>query len=143
MYCCFQNLNIYAFVGVVGRYREMQARRVKKKTACSCVEFKSKIHLFITGDRSHEQTKEIYEVLEEEGKRMRELGYKVDKSCVLIREVEEEEEEEMVGTIVRICPIDFGLLVRKAGEVIRVVKNRRVCGNCHIATKMISKPTGR
>lgn len=138
--------NIYASVGRWGDvdrvWKLMQARGVKKTTACSWVEFNHKIHQFIVGNRSHERMKEIYEVLEELGKRMRELGYMADKSCVL-RDVEEEEKEEMVGTHSEKLAIGFGLLVTKAGDVIRVVKNLRVCGDCHIAIKMISKLTGR
>eukprot|EP00268_Persea_americana_P062851 TRINITY_DN8096_c0_g3_i1.p1 TRINITY_DN8096_c0_g3~~TRINITY_DN8096_c0_g3_i1.p1 ORF type:complete len:760 (+),score=126.47 TRINITY_DN8096_c0_g3_i1:385-2664(+) len=138
--------NIYASLGRWGDvervWKLMQARGVKKTTACSWVEFNHQIHQFIAGDRSHERTKEIYEVLEKLGKRMRELGYIADKRCVL-RDVEEEEKEEMVGTHSEKLAIGFGLLVSKAGEVIRVVKNLRVCGDCHIAIKMISKLTGR
>lgn len=138
--------NIYASIGRwkdVERVRQaMQEIGIKKTTACSWVEFNQKIYRFIVGDRSHEQTDKIYGVLEELGKRMRELGYMANKSCVL-RDVEEEEKEEIVGTHSEKLAIAFGLLVSEPGAVIRVVKNLRICEDCHIAIMMISKLTGR
>lgn len=73
---------------------------------------------------------------------MREAGYIADKSCVL-RDVEEEEKEEIVGTHSEKLAICYALLVSEAGAVIRVVKNLRVCWDCHTAIKMISKLEGR
>ncbi|XP_058089949.1 pentatricopeptide repeat-containing protein At1g14470 [Magnolia sinica] len=138
--------NIYASVGrwedVEGVRKAMREKGVKKTTGYSWVEFNKKIHRFIAGDQSHERTEEIYGVLAELGKRMRELGYMADKSCVL-RDVEEEEKEEMVGTHSEKLAIGFGLVVSEVGAVIRVVKNLRVCGDCHLAIKMISKLVGR
>ncbi|XP_077231841.1 pentatricopeptide repeat (PPR) superfamily protein [Tasmannia lanceolata] len=138
--------NIYASAGRwedVERVRKaMRERGVKKTTGYSWIEFNRKIHQFIAGDQSHERSREIYGVLEELGKRMRGLGYKADKSWVL-RDVEEEEKEEMVGTHSEKLAIGFGLLVSEIGDVIRVVKNLRVCGDCHLAIKMISKLEGR
>ncbi|KAI9076159.1 hypothetical protein K1719_041857 [Acacia pycnantha] len=35
--------------------------------------------------------------------------------------------------------IVFGLISRKPGTTVRIVKNLQVCGNCHSATKLISE----
>ncbi|KAA8545382.1 hypothetical protein F0562_020166 [Nyssa sinensis] len=83
------------------------------------------MHKFIVGDRSHEQSDDIYRILAELRKRMRVAGYMADKSCVL-RDVEEEEKEEMVGTHSEKLAIAFSLLVSETGAVIRVVKNLRM-----------------
>ena len=61
----------------------------------------------------------------------------------MLRDVEEEEKEEMVGTHSEKLAIAFALLVSEAGAVIRVVKNLRVCWDCHMAIKMISELEGR
>ncbi|XP_031254475.1 pentatricopeptide repeat-containing protein At1g14470-like [Pistacia vera] len=138
--------NIYALAGRwedVDRIREsMRKVGVKKTTAWSLVEYKGKMHKFIVGDRSHERSEDIYRLLAELGSKMRKLGYEADKSCVL-RDVEDEEKEEMVGTHSEKLAICFALLVSELGAVIRVVKNLRVCWDCHTSIKMISKLEGR
>ncbi|KAK9287345.1 hypothetical protein L1049_015760 [Liquidambar formosana] len=138
--------NIYASVG---RWEDVERIRlamikggVKKTTGWSWVEFGGKMHKFIVGDRSHERSEDIYRLLRELGKKMRAVGYIADKSCVL-RDVEEEDKEEMVGTHSEKLAIAFSLLVTEVGSVIRVVKNLRVCWDCHTAIKMISKLEGR
>lgn len=134
--------NIYASAGRwddVDRVRATMRRvGVKKTIGWSWVEDKGKMHKFIVGDRSHEQSDDIYRILSELGRKMRRDGYTADKSCVL-RDVEDEEKEEMVGTHSEKLAICFALLVSEAGAVIRVVKNLRVCWDCHTAIKMISK----
>ncbi|KAK9159808.1 hypothetical protein Syun_006149 [Stephania yunnanensis] len=138
--------NIYAFAKrwkEVDRIRELMGTRgVKKTTGCSWVEFDGKVHRFIAGDQLHECSKEIYHVLEELEKRMRAVGYIAIKDCVL-RDVEDEEKEVIVGTHSEKLAIGFALLRSEEGTVIRVVKNLRVCGDCHVAIKMISKLTSR
>ncbi|OVA18008.1 Pentatricopeptide repeat [Macleaya cordata] len=140
--------NIYASMERwedVEKIRELMRKRgVKKTTGWSWVEFEGKVHRFIVGDRSHKYSEEINKVLKELGKKMIDLGYVADKSCVL-RDVEEEEKEEMVGTHSEKLAIGFALVVSgdDARGVIRVVKNLRVCGDCHRYIKMISKLVGR
>lgn len=138
--------NIYASAG---RWEDVERVRgtmrkvgVKKTTGWSWVEYKGEIHKFIVGDRMHERSDDIYGLLSELGRKMRRNGYIADKSCVL-RDVEEEEKEEMVGTHSEKLAICFALLVDEVGAVIRVVKNLRVCWDCHTAIKIISKLEGR
>ncbi|KAL4184207.1 hypothetical protein AMTRI_Chr11g102210 [Amborella trichopoda] len=120
----------------------MRAKGIRKTQACSWVEFRGKIHQFIAGDCSHPELKEIYKVLEELMMELRRRGYVPDKSSVL-RDVEEEEKEELVGTHSEKLAIAFGLLALEAGVPIRVMKNLRVCGDCHGAIKLMSKVVGR
>ncbi|XP_021644028.2 pentatricopeptide repeat-containing protein At1g14470 [Hevea brasiliensis] len=138
--------NIYALAGRwedVNWVREMMRKGEVKKTAgWSWVEYKGKVHKFIVGDRSHEQSDDIYRLLAELVSKMRRHGYTADKSCVL-RDVEDEEKEYMVETHSEKLAICFALLVSESREVIRVVKNLRVCLDCHNAIKMISKLEGR
>lgn len=138
--------NIYASAGKwddVVRVREaMRNAGVKKATGWSWVEYSGKMHKFIAGDRSHELSDGIYRLLAELGRKLRNAGYIVDKACVL-KDVEEEEKEEMVGTHSEKLAVCFALLVTEAKSVIRVVKNLRVCSDCHTAIKMISKLEGR
>ena len=121
----------------------MRERNMRKEIGCSWVEFKGEIHCFTAGDQTHYLRKEIYHLLEQYGKKMKALGYAVDRSWIL-RDVEEEEEEGIVGTHSERLAVGFVLLAGgESREVIRVVKNLRICGDCHLAMKMISKISGR
>ncbi|KAL2536855.1 Pentatricopeptide repeat-containing protein [Forsythia ovata] len=138
--------NIYASAGRwedVERIRALMKKEgVTKTTGWSWTEHGGKIHKFIVGDQSHERSVEIYRVLAAMKKKMRTAGYEADKGSVL-RDVEEEEKEEMVGTHSEKLAVAFALLVTEPGAIIRVVKNLRICGDCHTAVKMLSKLEGR
>ena len=49
----------------------------------------------------------------------------------------------MVGVHSEKLAVCFGLLVSEIDTEIRVVKNLRICGDCHTSIKMISKLEGR
>lgn len=134
--------NIYASAGRwedVKKVREkMRNGGLKKSVGMSWVEYKGQVHKFIVGDRSHERSKDIYRLLAELERKMKRVGFVADKSCAL-RDVEEEEKEEMLGTHSEKLAICFALLVSEVGTPIRVVKNLRICLDCHTAIKIISK----
>ncbi|XP_028805036.1 pentatricopeptide repeat-containing protein At1g14470-like [Neltuma alba] len=138
--------NIYASAGRwedVDKVRKTMTKQgLKKSTGWSWVEHKGQMNKFIVGDRSHERSDDIYKLLIGLKVKMRNAGYVADKSCVL-RDVEEEEREEMVGVHSEKLAVCFGLLVSEMGTVIRVVKNLRICEDCHTSIKMISKLEGR
>ncbi|KAG7037832.1 Pentatricopeptide repeat-containing protein [Cucurbita argyrosperma subsp. argyrosperma] len=121
--------NIYASAGRwedVRQVREkMRKGGVKKSVGMSWVEYKGQIHNFTVGDRSHEWSKDIYRLLAELERKMKRVGFVTDKSCAL-RDVEEEEKEEMLGTHSEKLAICFALLVSEVGTPIRVVKNLRI-----------------
>ncbi|CAH9072022.1 unnamed protein product [Cuscuta epithymum] len=116
----------------------MRKEGISKTTGWSWVEHGGKMHKFIVGDQFHEKSDHIYRVLREMEKKMRVAGYIADKSCVL-RDIEEEEKEEMVGSHSEKLAVAFAVLVSEPGSVIRVVKNLRICRDCHTSMKIISK----
>ncbi|CAI9101464.1 OLC1v1038797C1 [Oldenlandia corymbosa var. corymbosa] len=138
--------NIYARAGRwedVDRIRgSMKKGGVKKTTGWSWVEHDGELHRFIVGDQSHERSVEMHRVLAELKKKMKVSGYIADKDCAL-RDVEEEEKEEMVGTHSEKLAVAFALLVSEPGTTIRVVKNLRICRDCHDAMKIISQLESR
>ncbi|KAL7124983.1 hypothetical protein ABFS83_14G085300 [Erythranthe nasuta] len=138
--------NIYASAGKwreVDRIRGlMKTRGLTKSSGWSSVEHDRKVHRFTVGERSHDLSDAIYEKLAEMKRKMKGAGYIADKSSVL-RDVEEEDKEEMVGTHSEKLAVAFGLLVSEPGTVIRVMKNLRICRDCHTTIKMISKLEGR
>jgi len=120
----------------------MKNRGVKKIAGCSVIEIKNKLYAFVAGDRSHPQTDLIYSELERLMDRIRQEGYTPDINFVL-HDVDEETKESTLYLHSEKLAIVFGLLNLGPGSVIRIRKNLRVCGDCHTATKFISKVTGR
>ncbi|XP_057843541.2 putative pentatricopeptide repeat-containing protein At3g23330 [Cryptomeria japonica] len=134
--------NTYAEVGRwddVQRIRKfMKESGIRKTTGCSWIEVHKMIHVFSVGDRSHPQTRMIYLRLEKLYLEMKAVGYIPDTRSVL-NDVEEEEKEALICHHSEKLAIAFGLLNTPPGTTIRVVKNLRVCSDCHTATKYISK----
>ncbi|XP_059068257.1 pentatricopeptide repeat-containing protein At4g21065-like [Cryptomeria japonica] len=138
--------NIYAKVGKWGEAhmvrRLMEDKGIKKIPGCSWIEERKMVHAFCVGDRSHPQTLEIYAKLEELACEMKAAGY-FPNSRHLLSDVEKEENEIFLCHHSEKLAIAFGLLNTPPGTTIRVVKNLRVCADCHISTKFISKIVAR
>ncbi|XP_057847984.2 pentatricopeptide repeat-containing protein At3g26782, mitochondrial-like [Cryptomeria japonica] len=138
--------NIYA---EVGRWRDIQKvrklmkdRGIKKKPGCSWIEIHKMVHTFFVGDRSHPQTQEIYAKLESLSCEMKAAGY-VPNTIPVLHDLVEEEKEILICHHSEKLAIAFGLLNTSPGTTIRVVKNLRVCRDCHTASKFISKIVAR
>ncbi|KAK7271228.1 hypothetical protein RJT34_26955 [Clitoria ternatea] len=116
----------------------MRERKLKKDPGCSYVEYKGKVHLFYSGGLSHPQTKEIYRMLDELENLVKEVHQPDDT-------YQGKSEELLMGTGVHSekLAIAFGLLNTRAGTEITVMKNLRVCVDCHLFIKMVSKIVNR
>ncbi|XP_057869035.2 pentatricopeptide repeat-containing protein At4g21065 isoform X1 [Cryptomeria japonica] len=138
--------NIYAETGRWGDAQKlrkiMKDKGMKKVPGCSWIEVHRLVHAFCVGDRSHPQSEEIYAELEKLSWEMKAGGYLSDTKPVL-SDVEEEEKEFLLCHHSEKLAIAFGLINTPPGTTIRVVKNLRVCINCHTATKFISKIVAR
>ena len=133
--------NIYA---KAGRWKEvtavrslMKRRRIRKMPGISNVELNNQVHTFLAGDTSHPQSKEIYEELGVLVGKMKELGY-VPETDSALHDVEEEDKECHLTVHSEKLAIVFALLNTQESPI-RITKNLRVCGDCHIAAKLISK----
>ncbi|KAJ6314599.1 hypothetical protein OIU78_018137 [Salix suchowensis] len=93
-------------------------------------------------DRSHPLSERIYEKLDWLGKKLKEVGHVPDKKFAL-HDVEDEQKEEMLSFHSERLAIAFGLVSTVEGSTITVMKNLRVCGDCHSVIKLISKIVGR
>ena len=120
----------------------MKRKNVKKDPGFSWIDVKNKVHLFVVDDKSHPETALIYEKVEDLIKRIREEGYVPDTDFVLV-DVEEEEKERALYYHSEKLAIAYGLLSTPPSTTIRVIKNLRVCGDCHNAIKYISKACQR
>lgn len=117
-------------------------RNVAKTPGYSSIEVGKSLHVFTSGDTSHAKSSEIYSELETVVGKMREAGFKTETDAALY-DVEEEEKENMVKVHSEKLAIAFGLISTEPGSEIRIMKNLRVCFDCHSATKFISKITKR
>ncbi|GMH01676.1 hypothetical protein Nepgr_003515 [Nepenthes gracilis] len=117
----------------------MTDRGVAKEPGCSLVEIDGTNHEFFAGDTSHPRTKDIYQVLDVINEKLGSMGYTPDVSqAPLVNEHEDLKHNALQMHSERLA-IAFGLLNRKPGVPIRILKNLRVCNDCHEVTKLISR----
>lgn len=123
----------------VERCRQIMIERgVQKVPGCSSIEVNNVIHEFVVGDTLHPQFEQINTFLVEMERELRKLGYSPSTDSVL-HDIEDEEKENAVMYHSEKIAIAFGLMSMRGKEPIRVVKNLRVCSDCHEATKFIAK----
>ncbi|CAN1120294.1 Pentatricopeptide repeat-containing protein At1g08070, chloroplastic [Linum perenne] len=134
--------NIYAGAGRwedVAKIRtKINDERMKKVPGCSSIEVDSMVHEFLVSDKTHSQSNEIYKMVDEIDLLLEKSGFIPDTSEVL-HDMDDDGKEEALRHHSEKLAIAFGLISTKPGTTIRIVKNLRVCGNCHTATKLISK----
>lgn len=134
--------NIYASIGKwdqVHKIRKsMKARGLKKDVGCSWIEVQNKIYVFGTGDRFIVQSEGVYRLLERLAGLMAKEGYVADPKFVM-HDVEEDEKRDMLCGHSERLAIAFGLLNTSPGTPLQIMKNLRVCGDCHTVTKYISR----
>ncbi|KAJ7970284.1 Pentatricopeptide repeat-containing protein [Quillaja saponaria] len=138
--------NLYAASGRWGDVRKMRLKLrdtgVKKVPGYSWVEVQNKIHTFSVGVCFHKEKERIYAFLEELDLRMKREGF-VSSTKLVLHDVEEEEKEHVLKYHSERLAVAFAILAIPAGRPIRVMKNLRVCEDCHNAIKCISKIVGR
>ncbi|KAK9143202.1 hypothetical protein Syun_012602 [Stephania yunnanensis] len=118
--------------------KKMKENGMRAIPGCSSIEIDGFVHEFVVGDRSHPEIKDIREILREMSNSVRDAGHDPWTSNIL-HDVGEDEKESALCEHSERLAIAFGLLKTKAPVIIRVVKNLRVCGDCHEVTKVISK----
>ncbi|OVA00232.1 Pentatricopeptide repeat [Macleaya cordata] len=134
--------NVYAKMGKWENVRNvrhlMEAKGIKKMPGCSLVEVGGILHEFSVGDESHPETKEIYLMLEEIMKRLKMEGYAGDTREVLL-DLDEEGKELALSLHSEKLAIAFIFIKTSPGTPIHIVKNLRICSDCHVTIKMISR----
>ncbi|KAK7247248.1 hypothetical protein RIF29_42127 [Crotalaria pallida] len=138
--------NLYAFSSrwaeVARLRRAMKYNGVVKQPGSSWLTLKGLRHEFLSADRSHPLTEQIYQKLDWLVGKLNELGYVPDQQFAL-HDVEFEQKAEMLSYHSERLAIAFGLLSTVEGSTITVIKNLRVCGDCHNAIKLMAKVVDR
>ncbi|KAJ7972168.1 Pentatricopeptide repeat-containing protein [Quillaja saponaria] len=123
----------------VGRVREsMKNRDVRKIPGFSYMEVEGIINKFINGDQSHTKSREIYAKLDEIMFRIKAYGYAPETNLVL-HDIGEEDKENALSYHSEKLAVAYGLISTKDGIPIQVIKNLRICKDCHVVIKIISK----
>lgn len=137
--------NMYASGGkwedVVKARKAMREAEVKKEAGCSWVTMKDGVHVFVAGDNSHPEKDLIYDKLKELNQKMRDAGY-VPETKFALFDLEQESKEEILSYHSEKIAVAY-VLTRNSRLPIRIMKNLRICGDCHSAFKFISKIVGR
>lgn len=121
----------------------MGDKKIVKVPGVSSIELDSAVHEFFCGDGKHRSSREVHRMVDEVIKQLKAFGYKPDVSKVFHEGLNEEEKEISVRYHSEKLAIAFGLMNSAPGAVIRVVKNLRICGDCHSMAKMVSMVFGR
>ncbi|KAM2675863.1 hypothetical protein FF1_002671 [Malus domestica] len=100
------------------------------------------IHKFVNGDQSHTNWREIYAKLDEILFRIKAYGYAAKTNNVL-HDIGEEEKENALSYHCEKLAVAFGLISTNEGTPIQVIKNLRICEDCHVVIKLISKVYNR
>lgn len=133
----YASANRWNDVGLVRKL--MTDEGIQKEPGCSSIEMDGIVHDFVAGDTSHPRSKEIYEMLHEVENKLALVGYKPDSSqAPMVAEFDNAKQDSLRFHSERLA-IAFGLLNRAPGTPIRILKNLRVCRDCHTLSKLISQ----
>ncbi|KAK7300166.1 hypothetical protein RJT34_11003 [Clitoria ternatea] len=138
--------NIYAGAGLwenVSKVRKvMMVMEVKKEPGYSCVDLGKESHVFYAGETSHPMKDEIIGLMRKLDAEMRKRGYVPDTSSVL-HDMDRQEKERQLFMHSERLAVAYGLLKAVPRTIILVVKNLRVCEDCHTVLKLISTIANR
>ncbi|KAF9591105.1 hypothetical protein IFM89_001449 [Coptis chinensis] len=138
--------NVYASKGrwdeVIEIRDIMKHQGVVKTPGCSLIEINGVVHEFLAGDSTHPRLKEIENMLDEMAQRIKNKGYAPDTNEVSL-DINDEEKETSLSRHSEKLAIAFGIMSTSPPTPIRIMKNLRICGDCHTAAMAISRAYGR
>ncbi|KAI3444431.1 hypothetical protein Pfo_001096, partial [Paulownia fortunei] len=114
----------------------MDRRSVKLGNVWSWIGISKTVHVFSALGNSHPDGEiyfELYQLISE----IKNMGYVPNTKCVY-QSVDEEEKEKALLSHTEKMAITYGLIKTKTNTPIRVIKNTRICADCHTFAKCIS-----
>lgn len=133
----------------VGRWIEaenirqmMKGRGIEKEIGQSWIENNKIIHRFGVEDQSHPLSEEIYKKLRELITEIKAAGYVPDVSFAA-HDIGDDRREESLYYHSEKLAFAYGDLSTNQEVKLRIMKNMRVCGDCHQAYRYFSLITGR
>ncbi|KAL5221767.1 hypothetical protein ABZP36_026480 [Zizania latifolia] len=113
----------------------MKQRGVKKEPGLSWIELKCGVHSFVAGDKSHPESNAVYTKLAD-------MLSKIEKLSITNTDIPRREQNFMNCHSEKLA-VAFGMLHLPQLAPIRVMKNLRVCRDCHLTMKLLSKSENR
>ncbi|XP_024017189.1 pentatricopeptide repeat-containing protein At2g15690, mitochondrial-like [Morus notabilis] len=111
----------------------------KRHSESSMIEEKSRVSEYRCPNPYKE---EVYQKLKGLNGQLREAGYVPDTRYVL-HDIDEEAKEQALQYHSERLAIAYGLISTPPRTTLRIMKNLRICGDCHNAIKIMSKIVGR
>lgn len=132
--------------GVARMRKLIQSRGIKTTPGWSWIEVGDQVHRFVVDDMSHPDSREIYRKLEEVIHRASLVGYAMEESSLVAAPESNTQEycwETSTSYHSEKLAIAYGLARTPEGTSLLIVKNLRVCRDCHNFTKFVSKAFDR
>ncbi|XP_047156584.1 pentatricopeptide repeat-containing protein At5g40410, mitochondrial isoform X1 [Vigna umbellata] len=133
--------NIYSAAGLwndASKVRALMKTKVfTRNPGYSFIEHGNKIHLFVVDDYSHPDSDKIHKKLEEIMRRIQEVGF-VSETEPILHDVDVEVKTYMINKHSEKIALAFGLLVCNADKPLVIIKNLRICRDCHNTAKFVS-----
>lgn len=133
--------NIYAnarrWDNVASVRKKMKEKGVKKEPGMSWVESQGSVHYFTVGETSHPDMKLINGMLEWLNMKARREGF-IPNCDAILHQVENGEKERMLWLHSERLALAFALVRMPKVGPIRIIKNLRICVDCHAAIRTIS-----
>ncbi|KMT02216.1 hypothetical protein BVRB_9g206760 [Beta vulgaris subsp. vulgaris] len=128
----------------VSRVRNLiKSKGLKKYPARSWVEGKNgSVHEFFAGDQSHPRSSEMKQILEDLVARLKLHGYEPNLGSVSY-DVSDDDKRQILMAHSEKLALAFELLTTESTHTIRIMKNLRICEDCHIFMCGASKVAGR
>ncbi|WZZ06691.1 hypothetical protein YC2023_092612 [Brassica napus] len=131
--------------------KEMETWRVRKEPGLSWTEIGNKVHEFASGGRRRADREAIYKELERLIGRLKEMGYVPEMRSALQDIEEEEQKEEHLLHHSEKLALAFAVMEGRrrshdggvALNLIQIMKNIRICIDCHNFMKLASKLLGK
>lgn len=134
--------NMYALAGNWDSARmsriSLKSNNLKKNPGFSSMEINGEMFTFTANQRDHPHYLEIKEFLEGLVSKLKDAGYEPDTNSVFL-DVSDDVKEDILFHHSEKLAIAFGLMRTKPGTVVRITKNLRICDDCHLASKFVSK----
>ncbi|CAN6909377.1 unnamed protein product [Brassica oleracea] len=119
--------------------RLMKDKGVVKLPGCSMISLEGTTHEFTAGDRTHAEIEKIRTKWRAVKRELEGNGYVPELEDVLLDLADDEEREAIVHQHSEKLAVAYGLMKTKPGTTIRIMKNLRVCKDCHKVMKLVSK----
>lgn len=121
--------------------RALKRKGLRMLHVCTWIEIKKQSYAFISADKRHKQTKEMYEQLDKLMQEISKHGYQPEGKS-LLPDVDERE-AELVHYHSEKLAISFGLINSVDSTPLRLVQGHRICSDCHKAIKLMALVTKR